>query len=326
MALCHTEDVPRILYATGLTAAWLMAALLGPTLHAIGRRHGRSGWQAAGIAVMSVPAWMVLIATMPDMVKTFCAQGDLIAILPGRPAGPPSNSQLLASAADAIMQDIGYTLVGLLLWLHGRGTFATSWTEAVRPLVPVWKGLGRSALVGVAFFPLLAAGNLLLVWLTRLDIGTAGPDPYFANMTVISAVALALAAGVGEELVFRGVMQQGLKRIFRGMGAGPVVAVTFAVVLQSIPFAYAHADYGNPTLLLFNVAFALLAGVVTERFGIACAIALHVLIDFFGFALASPDLALRVVAVVSGAAILGLSVREAVRGARARRGARGRAA
>lgn len=305
MAWCHVDQVPSVGYESWLVGSWLLAFVLGAVLAVLGR--GRSGyaWRAAGVALMSVPVWMVLLVTVDDMAKTFCAQGDLASILPPPPASAPSADHFLSQASDQLMRNVGYPVAGLLLWFHGRerlaplaplappappaplaspASLARTWTQKLAELVPMGRrGAIASFRLGLAFMPLLIALNLALVWLTDLQIRAVDENAYFGNLHAVAALALAVAAGVGEEVVFRGVMQQGLKRVLGHIVRPRLVAMTIAVLLQAVVFAYSHAGYGNPTLLLFNAAFAVMAGFVVERWGLGCAIALHTLIDLYAF-------------------------------------------
>ena len=314
MAWCNTQDVPGLHYETWILGSWLLALLLGATLVLLGRRHGRSPWIAVGVAVMSIPAWMALLPVLPDMVKTFCEQGNvgLVVEQHGTPSAP-SAAQFLSSAVDALERNVGYIAVGALLFLHGRqgeGSTATSLSEKLAQLAPMGRSTAASITTGAALFPFLALLNIVLVAAIHLALRATGANSYFANMTATSAFALALAAGLGEELVYRGVMQQGLKRALASFVPNRFVAAGLAIVLQSIPFAYAHAGYGEPKLLLFNAGFALLAGVAVECLGMGAAIVLHFLIDFFAFFLQNPapDSVFWAVALAMAAAVVAASV------------------
>jgi membrane protease YdiL (CAAX protease family) len=278
---------------------------------------------AVGVGVMSVPAWEALLSVLPDMVRTFCAQGDVAAVVSahGVPA-PPSWQAFLSQAVGAVERNVLYPLAGLLLYLHGaqqQGDLPASWRDKLERLVPMGRSIAASLRLGAALFPALAALNLLLVYVVQLRFLALGADSYFTNMNGLTAPALALAAGFGEEIVFRGVMQQGLKHALRSLGRA---AMPTAILLQSIPFAYAHAGYGNPPLLLFNVGFALLAGLATEFLGLGCAIALHALIDLYAFftQTPNPDPAFWSLIVLTTVAVLAAAAWE-VRARFARRGA-----
>ncbi|MEK6985673.1 MAG: CPBP family intramembrane glutamic endopeptidase [Candidatus Thermoplasmatota archaeon] len=311
-------------FTSFILGSWLLATLLGGTLHLLGRRHGRSGWRAAGVAIMSIPAWMVLLTTVDDMVRTFCEQGNVAAILPPRPASAPSAESFLSQAVNNLLRNVGYPAVGLLLWLHGRqkdGPLGTTWTEKLAELVPMGHGAVVSLRVGVALFPILAIANLILVPILGLQLIASDASPVFGNLDAPAALALAFSAGLGEELVYRGVMQQGLKHALRPIIPNRATVVGLAIALQSIPFAYAHAGYGDFQLLFFNVAFAVVAGIAVETLGLGAAVALHALIDLYAFFLQvpSPDpLFVAAIAVVT-AGVLAAAVFETQQLVRRRR-------
>jgi membrane protease YdiL (CAAX protease family) len=290
--LCDVHDIPDVSYGSYIVGSRLMAAVLAATLYLIGRRARRSPWMALGVGIMSVPVWESLLVNTPDMVRTFCTQGNVASVVAahGIPA-PPGWEYFLGQAVGAVEHNVLYPLAGVLVYLHGwrqGGTLPASWRDQLDHLVPMGRSIAASFRRGMAFFPILAAANLGLIKIVQLKFVALGADSYYTNMNALAAPALALAAGFGEEIVYRGVMQQGLKHALKGLGLGRA-AVPAAIALQSIPFAYAHANYGNPGLLLFNVGFALLAGIVVEFYGLGCAIALHALIDFYAFFTQTPE-------------------------------------
>ncbi len=116
---------------------------------------------------------------------------------------------------------------------------------------------GRDALVGVALaLPLLA--GLLALRRSRLGpfvrlrtIVDERIRPLFAACTWDEIVALACAAGIGEELLFRGFLQPWLARSF---GAAVAIVVTSAV------FGALHA---------LTRTYAILAALVAALLGVA---------------------------------------------------------
>ncbi|MFO1532921.1 MAG: lysostaphin resistance A-like protein [Thermoplasmatota archaeon] len=322
-AWCRVGDIQDVTGPEWLLGSWALAAALALLLVATGRRRGRTKWESVGFAVMTVPVWMVLLATAPDMVRTFCAQGDVVAVtnLHPRPPEPYSTFDLSRHYIDAILRNLGYVALGAILVVHGRipgwwrRPTVRAMSEALRGLLPMRRGEMSSLRAGVSLFPLLALGNLGLLAVTGTPVETAGRGPLYAGMTAFHAAILALAAGVGEELVFRGVMQQGLiatlRRIAPRMPQRGAAAI--AVPLVAVPFAYSHADYGNPPLLLFAFLFSVIASVAALWLGIWAAIALHALIDFYAFfvSVPQPDAALWTVAAVVSVAVVAVAAGEA---------------
>lgn len=304
-AWCRVADIPTPNYQTWLSASWGLALAFGLLLAATGRRRGRTAWESAGFALLSIPAWMVLIDVLPDMAKTFCAQGNVVSILPGPPAMPPAAWHFSNQFIDAIVRNLAYITLGSLLVVHGRHpdwwrhpTIPAAAT-ALRGLLPMWRSELSSLRIGVALFPVLALANVALAFATGIALRTADKSAYYTNVTAYHAVLLALAAAFSEELVYRGIMQQGLLAGIRRLGGRGTWPIAAAIALQAIPFAYAHAGYGNPQLLLFAFLFALLSGAAAQWLGIWCAIALHALIDFYVFFLAVPEPGPAFVAVVA---------------------------
>ncbi len=81
--------------------------------------------------------------------------------------------------------------------------------------------------------------------------------------TVWEWLLLALAAGIGEELLFRGALQ-------------PVFGLGFTAVL----FALVHVQYGYTPILLFIVFLAVILGLVRRYYNTTIAIFVHVGYDF----------------------------------------------
>lgn len=144
-------------------------------------------------------------------------------------------------------------LAGLLAWLGLRGRL--SW-RLIGPARPRWSHLPLGLAVGLGGF---LAVNLVLVTL----IAILGPvDPPEQRLlrelttggvtTLLTVVAAIVMAPVLEEVVFRGVLFQALRR---RAGLWP------AVVFSSLLFAAIHVEITQPLfsggLLLLGVLFAL---------------------------------------------------------------------
>ena len=97
----------------------------------------------------------------------------------------------------------------------------------------------------------------------------------FANLEAINAallgeidtvwewLILALAAGIGEEILFRGAIQ-------------PV----FGLLLTSVIFAVVHVQYGFSPITLFVIFLAIILGLIRHRTNTTVAIFVHVGYDF----------------------------------------------
>jgi membrane protease YdiL (CAAX protease family) len=282
-------------YAQEHVAAWTLALLAG----VVCRVTGRSRWRSAGLGLMTVPLWLTLIGILESIAPL--VQGGTV-------LGAASTFDLSNQAISAILRNIGYLGAGFLLWATEG-----DWRRAdLRPLarelgqmVPTWRTEGRSAAVGAALIPLLALGNHIVFLLTRNlpQINNGDDSQYFTNMTLYHAVLLGAAAALGEELLFRGLLQGLLVWGMRGLGRW---GVALAVLLQAIVFGFAHAGYGNFAHVLFPALFGLLAGALALRFGLWSAIALHFLADFYLFGLEAGSRSAWVLNLVNGIAFANL--------------------
>ena len=340
--MCLVSDIHNLGYADHWLLTWAFAICLGLVVAA--RRWSRGeparragpAWMGAGVALMAVPAGSILMSTAPDMLRTFCAQGNLnLVIPPGQTAPTLHLRELSDQYIYTLVPWLGYMGAGALAWAQG---LRPGWWHAprlrelaatVRRLIPMAGRSERdSLLLGIAAFPILAAGNLVLLWITtRPSFQTGDDSSIFAHATIFHIAMISLAAGVCEELIFRGAMQQGLKRIL-GPFMPASVATGLAILLQAIPFAYAHASYVNLQHLLFAFLFALFVGVVVEVAGIWCAIALHSLIDFYsiGMQVVARDAIYWTAAALLTAGVLWFAGREYLAWIRAWKTERSRAA
>lgn len=301
MAWCRVADIQDIPRAWTILDGWLLGAAIALVVGLEMQRRGKPAsarWIAAGIGVMTIPAWLAILSTMPDIVRTFCAQGNLnLVIPPGQTAPAQATYQLSGQYIGSILSQLAYILVGILLVWRGtdegwRNPTLRHIAASVRGFVPMGRGEKTSFITGLALFPLLLAANLLLLWLTSgANLRTGDDSHVFDNITGLQVLLVALAAGVGEELVYRGVMLQGISHLVPGRWIGRIVGG----LVQAIIFAYAHAGYANLQHLLFAFLFAVFAAVVVETLGIWAAITLHFLIDFTAFAasVAHPTLTLQ---------------------------------
>lgn len=165
-----------------------------------------------------------------------------------------------------VLSELLFAAVGLL----GVGVFIRrDWRELLKRL-----GLVRpttSQLVrGVGWIIIL----VLLQFLAGAAWAALNPEE-FANLeelntallgdfdTVWEWLILALAAGIGEEVLFRGAIQ-------------PV----FGLWLTSIVFAVVHVQYGFSPITLFVVLLAVILGVIRRRTNTTVAIFVHTGYDF----------------------------------------------
>lgn len=258
-------------YEHRLLLSWACATFLALLLRARG-----SAWhRAAGVALMTVPLWL----TAWNFLNSFQVLADPDSRLPTY-----SRATLSAIWSRSVLVDVGYVLAGLLLWSSG-GRWREVWTSGPRRLaagvrdagLPMGRGEGRSVLAGLVVFPVFLAftfvANDLIYGQSALVNGDE--SSVWAAMTPYHALLLSLAAGFGEEILYRGLLQGGLRK------AMPAWA---AIGVQAVVFAFAHAGYGTFAHVLLPLLFGLVAGVAAHRFGLWTAIVLHVLVNLFAFA------------------------------------------
>lgn len=128
----------------------------------------------------------------------------------------------------------------------------------------------RGALRGILwFFAVLAALMVLGYLLELFGVPQDNPvkDQLTSVMTVPLALAVAVAAGVGEEVLFRGLLLRGLEGVGARMGLARVPTQAFAVGVSSVLFGLAHASYGTPLQVLVPIGLGVLFGVLVVRGG-----------------------------------------------------------
>lgn len=275
----------RLDHPTRLLLSWGSAMVLGLVLGTRLRWH-----HAAGIAIMSVPLWQT--------AWNFYNSAQVL-LDPGSVLAPFSRYQLSSLYSRSILGDIGYLGTGFLLYQSGgrlRGVTRTTTGQIAARLRATGFPMGgrseaRSAAIGWAVFPIILFGAILI------DVGASGfevlqqgdESDVWRNMTVYHAVLISLAAGFGEELVYRGFLLTALLALFKratapmGERTGHQVAFGLAVFAQAVVFGFAHAGYGTVIHVLMPFLFAVVAGIVAWRFGIWSAIVVHTLIDLYVF-------------------------------------------
>lgn len=154
--------------------------------------------------------------------------------------------------------------LGLLPLAWGMGTRRQPWRGMVRyfhldrPLLGVLQGVGWAVVV---LLGLVAIGYLLQ--LVGYQPGNPQADAILAAVTPALAVALALSAGIGEEVFFRGLLQ-------RWVGVWGQAAI----------FGLFHLGYGTPLQVVVPFLLGLLLGFLVRRgASLWVAITAHFLFD-----------------------------------------------
>jgi membrane protease YdiL (CAAX protease family) len=121
--------------------------------------------------------------------------------------------------------------------------------------------LGLGAVLGYIEYQILQPERLI-------------PDLTIGSL-VLLGVVMFLFVGLGEELVFRYLLQDRLKT---------VLGVTFAVILASVIFAIMHSGYSNPVYLIYVLFIGFIFGISYEKTrSLLFVTLLHGAINFFLF-------------------------------------------
>ena len=106
----------------------------------------------------------------------------------------------------------------------------------------------------------------------------------FSQIPIAVSVAIAVCAGLWEELAFRGFLFARIKAVFGIVAGKPVTrgALLRSVLLCSFLFALGHGYQGPIGLVQTFVAGLFLAGLTAWRGSIHAAIAAHVFVDTIG--------------------------------------------
>ncbi len=264
-----------IVGAKRFLAAWGLACLLAGLYAATTRAAWRRG---LGMALMLTPVAFTTWSILNDLAPLIAG---------GRPITARTPYQLSTAYMRSIMVNLGYAGAGFLLWSGWRPQdrlrdIAARLREAGFPMGR--RSEASSLLLGVAWFPVLLAGAVLLAYATA---GTAlvnnDESSIWQRATPWHVVMISLAASMGEETVYRGVIMVGLATLFGARQGGTTARYAWwaAIVVQGLFFGLAHAGFGNYAHVLQATLFGLVAGAAAYRFGMWSVIALHFLVDIY---------------------------------------------
>jgi membrane protease YdiL (CAAX protease family) len=188
-----------------------------------------------------------------------------------------ANTKLLTSVPWALPATLVITWA---FWLYATGSGYPAATRAYRAMMtrdktlsaPVW----RTAMLAVI-------ASLIATWSLRLMLPSIVPvappslsidiSVYPVTTVIGLALAIAVSAGVVEEIAFRGYLQKSLEDNY---------GIVPALILTGIAFWYAHADKVTASHLPFHLAVSVLLGTATYLTrSLLPAIVGHVLGDAF---------------------------------------------
>lgn len=244
---------------------------------------GRYRWtplQMLGVGLILVPIWRSFYYSLPDLEAVFTPGGVAEAI----PLIGLYRTFGLKTLREILFPVLGlYLLLRRFPWAQKLPSWRDDWSAVVHAIQAglrrnVWRDLGWGAALLVISIP---ASLLLQDFLSQFRVLDTGDDSQvFSRITPDLVLLLALAAGVGEELLFRGVLQTLLVRSLSNLGRA---AFPTALFVQALFFALVHAGYGNLLHVLLPFFFGLFMGLVFRYFGLLPAILIHVEIDIFAF-------------------------------------------
>lgn len=244
--------------------------------------NGRHGWSMSrclGFTLLFFALWRAVYFSFPDL---------LIIAAGGAVLGPTPTEEWYRSFFLKVLWDVFYPVLGLLFFfhrvpfIHRRPAWGRELESLLRPL-DAWvrRSVFADAAWGALFFSLNLAATLFIVQLLQQSpTADVGDDSRVYDLLTLDQVfILAIVAGVGEELVYRGILQGGLQRL---LGSGPLRS-GLAILVQSVVFAIVHSGYADLDHLILPLLFGLLAGFLYRVFGILTVIVIHVEIDVFAF-------------------------------------------
>lgn len=287
---------PEVLLGAGFVLAVLLAAALW-----LGRRPSAAHVLGATLLAYPVARSLVAAAQVSDRLTRYTVLQA-------------------ASAADfelSIVHDLSFGFLlplagALVLWRARAGaqparSLADLRDAVARALEPIGVQLRRPAKEGwldalalLAVVLALQFGALAAQSTVASFLVTGDESAYWIHLSPALLVGLSVAAGVSEELVWRGALLQGLmRRLPWGI----------ALATQAALFGFIHAGYGNWAHVLGPALFGALMGLVALRVGLLAAVAIHAGTDVAYLAVAAPQLepwifALPAVLLIAGVAAL----------------------
>lgn len=149
-------------------------------------------------------------------------------------------------------------------------------------------GVRRDLQRGASLFLFLVAA-FLVAWIvskTITPILSPGSDEslYWRNITIPLIVLLSLAAGLGEEFLFRGLLLTRLTRWFGGLARHAAwLPFLLAALVQAAAFGLIHAGYGTWVHVLGPALFGLGMAWIARRLGVLVTALLHAQINVVFF-------------------------------------------
>lgn len=244
--------------------------------------NGRHHWSVSrclGFTLLFFALWRAVYFSFPDL---------LVIAAGGAVLGPTPTEEWYRSFFLKVLWDVLYPVLGLLFFfhrvpgIHRRPAWGRELESVLRPL-DAWvrRSVFADAAWGALFFSVNLAATIFVVQLLQQSpTADVGDDSrVYELLTLDQVFILAIVAGVGEELVYRGILQGGLHRL---LGSG-VLRSSLVILVQSVVFAIVHSGYADLDHLILPLLFGLAAGFLYRVFGILTVIVIHIEIDVFAF-------------------------------------------
>ena len=247
---------------------------------------GLGNFKAVGLSLALIAGWGMLVTLTPirrllarlmrldlaSPVHTLALV--LVGYLAGQSALTLSQGGLEGLAATAEPTSISFVVLSELLFafvaLLGVGILVRRHGRELMQRLGLVRPQPNHLLVGVGLIGVLVVFQFIagLAWVlmnpSQAEVLEDVNSILLADMdTLWEWLVLALAAGIGEELLFRGALQ-------------PVMGLGFTAVV----FAVVHVQYGFSPILLFVVILAVILGLVRRYYNTTTAIFIHVGYDF----------------------------------------------
>lgn len=158
-----------------------------------------------------------------------------------------------SASAGAITLNSLVLLLGLggvgLLWIRFTRVGGWSALPAYLPLGQLRSSWGKGALVGLGILGLVIVTGLIEQLLLGEPETSATIEALFDVLTIPLILLIALSAGIGEEIFFRGIMQKWV-----------------GVWGQAVFFGITHAGYGTVSQVVVPLLIGLFLGFVHKRY------------------------------------------------------------
>lgn len=190
-----------------------------------------------------------------------------------RQAGRAGNLPLHLAPRYVLTIAYEWTLAGLAWWgIHMRGIARQQLLGVRVPGVRGWlRDLGAALIFWVIAISVLGAIAQVVDRVSGLDARRiAGITEKLAPTTgteMVLFLILSVSAGICEEFVFRGYLQQQFARIGRSVGAG--------VAISALLFGCAHGYEGIPGMLLITAYGAMFSVLTLRRRGLRTGMIAH---------------------------------------------------